>query len=81
MTILSVTEKFYNLFWNDMGWPGGLLIIGIALAVTGIAILSNYRMDGIFGLVPLICGIFLFYNGNRGEHDGNNIYYQQRVYT
>lgn len=59
MTILSVTEKFYNLFWNDMGWPGGLLIIGIALAVTGIAILSNYRMDGIFGLVPLICGIFL----------------------
>ena len=59
MTILSVTEKFYNLFWNDMGWPGGLLIIGIALAVTGSAILSNYRMDGIFGLVPLICGIFL----------------------
>ena len=43
MTILSVAEKTYNLFWNDMGWPGGLMIIGIALAVTGIAILSNYR--------------------------------------
>ena len=57
MTILSVAEKTYNLFWNDMDWPGGLLIIGIALAVTGIAILSNYRMDGLFGFVPLICGI------------------------
>ena len=55
MTILSVVEKTYNLFWNDMDLPGALLIIGIAgiaLAVTGIAILSNYRMDGLFGFVP-----------------------------
>ena len=59
MTILSVAEKTYNLFWNDMDWPGGLMIIGIALAVIGIAILSNYRMDGLFGFVPLVCGIFL----------------------
>ena len=52
MTILSVVEKTYNLFWNDMDLPGILLIVGIALAVTGIAILSNYRMDGLFGFVP-----------------------------
>ena len=52
MTILSATEKTYNLFWNDMDLPGVLLIIGIAFAVTGIAILSNYRMDGLFGFVP-----------------------------
>lgn len=58
MTILSVTEKFYNLFWNDMDWTGSMLFIGIVLAVTGIAILLNYRMDGIFGFVPLVCGIF-----------------------
>ena len=58
MTILSVTEKFYNLFWNDMRLPGGLLLIGIALAVTGIAFLSEFKMDGIFGFVPLVCGIF-----------------------
>lgn len=57
MTILSVTEKIYNLFWNDMNWPGGLLLIGIVLAIAGIGILSNYRMDGFFGLIPLICGV------------------------
>lgn len=57
MTILSVTEKFYNLFWNDMRLPGGLLLIGITLAIAGIGILSNYRMDGFFGLIPLICGV------------------------
>lgn len=57
MTILSVVEKTYNLFWNDMDLPGTLLIIGIILAVTGIGILSNYRMDGSFGLIPLICGV------------------------
>ena len=57
MTILSVVEKTYNLFWNDMGLPGIFLVVGIALAVIGIAILSNYRMDGLFGFVPLICGI------------------------
>jgi hypothetical protein len=59
MTILSVAEKTYNLFWNDKDWPMWVLFIGVALAITGIAILSNYRMDGIFGLVPLVCGIFL----------------------
>ena len=72
MTILSVVEKTYNLFWNDMGWPGGLLIIGIALAVAGIAILSNYRMDGLFGFVPLICGIsiigILVFNGKQEKY-------------
>ena len=57
MTILSVTEKTYNLFWNDMDLPGGLLLIGVALAVTGIAFLSEFKMDGLFGLVLLICGI------------------------
>lgn len=59
MTILSVVEKTYNLFWNDKDWPMWVLFIGVALAITGIAILSNYRMDGIFGFVPLVCGIFL----------------------
>ena len=72
MTILSVAEKTYNLFWNDMDWPGGLMIIGIALAVTGIAILSNYRMDGLFGFVPLICGIsiigILVFNGKQEKY-------------
>ena len=57
MTILSVTEKIYNLFWNDMDLPGGLLIIGIALGITGIAFLSEYGVDGFFGLVLLICGV------------------------
>lgn len=57
MTILSVTEKIYNLFWNDMNLPGGLLLIGITLAIAGIGILSNYRRDGLFGLIPLICGV------------------------
>ncbi len=57
MTILSVTEKIYNLFWNDKDWTSLLLIVGIALVVAGIGILSNYRMDGFFGLVPLICGV------------------------
>ena len=59
MTILSVTEKFYNLFWNDMGWPGGLLLVGVILVVAGIGILSEFKMDGLFGFVPLVCGIFL----------------------
>lgn len=59
MTILSVTEKIYNLFWNSKDWPQWVLLIGVALAVTGLAILSSYRMDGIFGFVPLVCGIFL----------------------
>lgn len=59
MTILSVAEKNYNLFWNDKDWPMWVLFIGIALAIVGIAILSEYRMDGIFGFVPLVCGIFL----------------------
>ena len=66
MTILSVAEKTYNLFWNDMDWPGGLLIIGIALAVTGIAILSNYRF------VLLICGISIIgtldFNGKQEKY-------------
>ena len=66
MTILSVAEKTYNLFWNDMDWPGGLLIIGIALAVTGIAILSNYSF------VLLICGISiigtLVFNGKQEKY-------------
>lgn len=53
MTILSVVEKTYNLFWNDMDLPGILLIVGIALAVTGIAILSNYRMDGLLRFLLL----------------------------
>lgn len=57
MTILSVTEKFYNLFWNGMGWPGGLLLVGVTLVVAGIGILSEYSADGFFGLVPFICGI------------------------
>ena len=57
MTILSVTEKFYNLFWNDMDWPFVILWIGVALVVVGLAILSEYRMDGLFGLIPLICGV------------------------
>lgn len=35
-----------------MDLPGGLLLIGITLAIAGIGILSNYRMDGFFGLVP-----------------------------
>lgn len=57
MTILSVAEKTYNLFWNDMDWPFVLLMIGVALVIFGIAILSEYRMDGIFGFVPLVCGV------------------------
>ena len=72
MTILSVVEKTYNLFWNDMDLPGILLIVGIALAVTGIAILSNYRMDGLIGFVPLICGIsiigILIFNGKQEKY-------------
>ena len=72
MTILSVVEKTYNLFWNDMDLPGGLLIIGIALAVTGIAILSNYRIDGLFGFALLICGISiigtLVFNGKQEKY-------------
>ena len=72
MTILSVVEKTYNLFWNDMDLPGILLVVGIALAVIGIAILSNYRMDGLFGFVPLICGIsiigILVFNGKQEKY-------------
>ena len=59
MTILSVTEKFYNLFWNDKDWPCVILWFGVALVVVGISILLEYKMDGIFGFVPLVCGIFL----------------------
>lgn len=59
MTILSVTEKFYNLFWNDKDWPCVILWVGVALVVVGISILLEYKMDGIFGFVPLVCGIFL----------------------
>ena len=72
MTILSVAEKTYNLFWNDMDWPGVLLMIGVALVIFGIAILSNYRMDGLFGFVPLICGISiigaLVFNGKQEKY-------------
>ena len=59
MTILSVTEKFYNLFWNDKDWPCVILWAGVALVVVGLSILLEYKMDGIFGFVPLVCGIFL----------------------
>lgn len=51
MTILSVAEKTYNLFWNDMDWPMWVLLIGVALVIVGIAILSE------FGFVPLVCGV------------------------
>lgn len=72
MTILSVTEKFYNLFWNDMDWPFVILWIGIALVVVGLAILSEYRMDGLFGLIPLICGVSiigtLVFTGKQGKY-------------
>ena len=72
MTILSVVEKTYNLFWNDMDLPCILLIVGIELAVTGIAIFSNYRMDELFGFVPLICGIsiigILVFNGKQEKY-------------
>lgn len=57
MTILSVTEKTYNLFWNDMDLPFVILLIGVMLAVVGFCILSEYKVDGLFGFVPLICGI------------------------
>lgn len=72
MTILSVAEKAYNLFWNDKDWPMWVLFIGVALAIAGIAILSEYRMDGIFGFVPLVCGIFvvgtLILTGNQEKY-------------
>ena len=72
MTILSVVEKTYNLFWNDRDLPSILLIVGIALAITGIAILLNYRMDGLFGFVPLIWGIsiigILVFNGKQEKY-------------
>lgn len=57
MTILSVTEKIYNLFWNDMDSPFVILLVGVALIVVGFCILSEYKVDGCFGFVPLICGI------------------------
>lgn len=72
MTILSVAEKTYNLFWNDMDWPGVLLMIGVALVIFGIAILLEYRMDGIFGFALLICGISiigtLVFNGKQEKY-------------
>ena len=57
MTILSVAEKTYNLFWNDMDLPFVILLIGVMLAVVGFSILLEYGVDGLFGFVPLICGI------------------------
>ena len=57
MTILSGTEKTYNLFWNDMDLPFVILLIGVMLAVVGFSILLEYGVDGLFGFVPLICGI------------------------
>ena len=72
MTILSVAEKNCNLFWNDKVWPCVLLMIGVALVIVGIAILSEYRMDGLFGFVPLICGIsiigILVFNGKQEKY-------------
>lgn len=72
MTILSVAEKNCNLFWNDKVWPMWVLLIGVALAVIGIAILLEYRMDGLFGFVPIICGISiigtLVFNGKQEKY-------------
>lgn len=72
MTILSVVEKPYSLFWNDKDWPMWALFIGIALVIAGLATLSEYRMDGLFGFVPLICGISiigtLVFNGKQEKY-------------
>lgn len=57
MTILSVVEKTYNLFWNCKSWPGIILLVGVALVIVGFSILLEYGADGFFGLVPFICGI------------------------
>lgn len=57
MTILSVTEKTYNLFYNDMDLPFVILLIGVMLVVVGFSILLEYGVDGLFGFVPLICGV------------------------
>ena len=57
MTILSVTEKFYSLFWNCKSWPGVILLVGVALVFVGFSILLNQGTDGFFDFVPLICGV------------------------
>lgn len=73
MTVLSVTENIYNLFWQTKNWPSGLLLVGIGLVVVGvICLVDSQTNDFVFALVPLGCGLIiclsLYFTGNREEY-------------
>lgn len=54
MTLLSVTEKVYNLFWNGSGVPLFFVIIGVALVGAGLNILFN---EDAYVAGPVLAGI------------------------
>ena len=55
MTILSVTEKIYNLFWNESG-AFIFVLVGIALIVVGFNLLFG---EGAYVAVPIFAGLGL----------------------
>lgn len=60
MTILSVTEKIYNLFWNESG-AFIFVLVGIALIVVGFNLLFGegaYVAGPVFigmGIILIVC--------------------------
>lgn len=70
MTILSVTENIYNLFWNESG-AVVFVLVGIALIGAGLAVLINdnaYVAGPIFIGIGLILIIVLTLEGKQEEY-------------
>lgn len=77
MTILSVTEKTYNLFWNESG-AVIFALVGIALIVVGFNLLINdgaYVAGPVFIGLGLILVVALNFNGKQEKYQVSyNIY-------
>ena len=70
MTVLSVTENIYNLFWNGATWHIVGMVFGFFLIGIGVATLLDSDIDFILSLVSLCCGIvicFSFYFTSKQE--------------
>lgn len=70
MTILSVTEKIYNLFWNESG-AFIFVLVGIAFIAVGLNLLFGdgaYVAGPIFAGLGLILIIGLSLEGKQGKY-------------
>lgn len=74
MTVLSVTENVYNLFWNE---AGAVVLIAIGFIGAGLAILIN---ENAYIAGPILIGIGLILTGGL-ILEGKQEEYQVPYYT